>query len=98
MQMSNMLAILQVTSVNCGLASAVTLVINTGKIDLSVGTMMTFCAVITDVMLTYAGMRLIFGVIAAVHWTLDMIRILKGLSLVSAGTRLICFNDIPGIQ
>lgn len=66
MQTSNMLAILQATSVNGVLAIAVTLVIITGGIDLSVGTMMTFCAVITGVVLTYAGLPLPFGVLAAV--------------------------------
>ena len=66
MQTSNMLAILQATSVNGVLAIAVTLVIITGGIDLSVGTMMTFCAVITGVVLTYAGMPLMLGVLAAV--------------------------------
>lgn len=66
MQTSNMLAILQATSVNGVLAIGVTLVIITGGIDLSVGTMMTFCAVITGVVLTYAGMPMVFGVFAAV--------------------------------
>ncbi|MGR3724585.1 ABC transporter permease [Abyssibius alkaniclasticus] len=66
MQTSNMIAILQATSVNGVLAIAVTLVIITGGIDLSVGTMMTFCAVITGVVLTYAGMPLLLGVVAAV--------------------------------
>ncbi|MBT6189714.1 MAG: ABC transporter permease [Tateyamaria sp.] len=66
MQTSNMLAILQATSVNGVLAIGVTLVIITGGIDLSVGTMMTFCAVIAGVVLTYAGLPMIFGVIAAV--------------------------------
>jgi ribose transport system permease protein len=66
MQTSNMIAILQATSVNGVLAIAVTLVIITGGIDLSVGTMMTFCAVITGVVLTYAGLPMIFGVLAAV--------------------------------
>ncbi|MFQ3184945.1 MAG: ribose transport system permease protein, partial [Octadecabacter sp.] len=66
MQTSNMIAILQATSVNGVLAIAVTLVIITGGIDLSVGTMMTFCAVITGVVLTYAGMPMILGVLAAV--------------------------------
>lgn len=65
MQTSNMIAILQATSVNGVLAIAVTLVIITGGIDLSVGTMMTFCAVITGVVLTYAGLPLFLGVIAA---------------------------------
>ena len=66
MQTSNMIAILQATSVNGVLAIAATLVIITGGIDLSVGTMMTFCAVITGVILTYLGMPMLFGVIAAV--------------------------------
>lgn len=66
MQTSNMIAILQATSVNGVLAVAATLVIITGGIDLSVGTMMTFCAVIAGVVLTWAGMPLIFGVIAAI--------------------------------
>jgi ribose transport system permease protein len=45
---------------------AVTLVIITGGIDLSVGTLMTFCAVIAGVVLTYAGLPLLLGVIAAI--------------------------------
>lgn len=61
-----MIAILQATSVYDVLAIAITLVIITGGIDLSVGTMMTFCAVITDVVLTYAGMPLILGGVAVV--------------------------------
>ena len=48
-----MLAILQATAVNGVLAVAATLVIITGGIDLSVGTLMTFCAVIAGVVLTY---------------------------------------------
>ena len=66
MQTSNMIAILQATSVNGVLAIAATLVIITGGIDLSVGTLMTFCAVIAGVVLTYAGMPLPLGVIAAI--------------------------------
>lgn len=66
MQTSNIIAILQSTSVNGVLAVAATLVIITGGIDLSVGTLMTFCAVIAGVVLTYLGMPLIFGVIAAI--------------------------------
>lgn len=66
MQTSNMIAILQATSVNGVLAIAVTLVIITGGIDLSVGTMMTFCAVITGVVLTKVGLPLYVGVVAAV--------------------------------
>jgi ribose transport system permease protein len=66
MQTSNVLAILQATSVNGILAVAATLVIITGGIDLSVGTLMTFTAVIAGVVLTYWGMLLPFGIIAAV--------------------------------
>lgn len=66
MQTSNMIAILQATSVNGVLAIAATLVIVTGGIDLSVGTLMTFTAVVTGVVLTYAGMPLPFGVVAAI--------------------------------
>lgn len=66
MQTSNMIAILQATSVNGVLAVAATLVIITGGIDLSVGTLMTFCAVIAGVVLTKAGLPLPLGVIAAI--------------------------------
>ncbi|MEZ9230845.1 ABC transporter permease [Vibrio amylolyticus] len=66
MQTSNMLAILQATSVNGVLAIAATLVIITGGIDLSVGTLMTFTAVIAGVVLTYMGLPLPLGVIAAI--------------------------------
>lgn len=65
-QMTNILAILQATSVNGVLAVAATLVIITGGIDLSVGTMMTFCAVIMGTVLTWAGLPLPFGLLAAV--------------------------------
>ena len=66
MQVSNMIAILQATSVIGVLAIGVTLVIITGGIDLSVGTMMTFCAVMAGVALTFMGLPMIFGVIAAI--------------------------------
>ncbi|MGF1619854.1 MAG: ABC transporter permease [Rhodomicrobiaceae bacterium] len=66
MQMSNIIAILQATSVNGVLAIGVTLVIITGGIDLSVGTLMTFCSVIAGVVLTYWGLPLPLGIIAAI--------------------------------
>jgi len=66
MQTSNILAILQATSVNGILAVAATLVIITGGIDLSVGTLMTFTAIIAGVVLTYWGFPLPIGIIAAV--------------------------------
>lgn len=65
-QVSNIMAILQATSVNGVLAVGVTLIIITGGIDLSIGTLMTFCAVMTGVVLTWAGMPLPFGVLAAI--------------------------------
>lgn len=65
-QTANILAILQATSVNGVLAIAATLVIITGGIDLSVGTLMTFCAVMTGVVLTYLGMPLMLGVVTAI--------------------------------
>ena len=66
MQTSNMIAILQATSVNGVLAIAATLVIITGGIDLSVGTLMTFTAVTAGIVLTNAGMPLPLGVLAAI--------------------------------
>jgi ribose transport system permease protein len=66
LQTSNILAILQATSVNGVLAIAATLVIITGGIDLSVGTLMTFTAVISGVVLTYWGFPLPFGILAAI--------------------------------
>ena len=65
-QVSNIMAILQASSVNGVLAVAVTLIIITGGIDLSIGTLMTFCAVMTGVVLTWAGMPLLLGVVAAI--------------------------------
>ncbi|PXA98450.1 ribose ABC transporter permease [Nostoc sp. 3335mG] len=66
MQTQNILAILQATSVNGVLAIAATLVIITGGIDLSVGTLMTFCAVVAGVILTYWGLPLPLGIIGAI--------------------------------
>lgn len=65
MQTSNIIAILQATSVNGVLAVAATLVIITGGIDLSVGTLMTFTAVMTGVVLTNMGLPLPLGVLTA---------------------------------
>ncbi|UJW84913.1 ABC transporter permease [Devosia sp. SL43] len=66
MQTQNVLAILQATSVNGVLAVAATLVIITGGIDLSVGTLMTFCAVIAGVVLTFLGLPLPLGIAASI--------------------------------
>jgi ribose transport system permease protein len=61
----NIVGILQSTSVNGVLGVACTFVIITGGIDLSVGTLMTFCAVMCGVVLTNYGLPLVFGVVAA---------------------------------
>jgi ribose transport system permease protein len=66
LQADNMVSILQSTAVNGVLAIACTFVIITGGIDLSVGTLMTFCAVMAGVFLTFWGMPLYVGIFAAV--------------------------------
>ena len=64
-QWSNMVNIMQATAVNGVLGVAVTFVIISGGIDLSVGTMMTLTAVMSGIILTNLGMPLPFGIIGA---------------------------------
>ena len=66
MQTDNMVGILQATAVNGVLAIACTFVIITSGIDLSVGTVMTFCSVMAGVFMTYMGLPLWVGVIGAI--------------------------------
>jgi len=66
MQEDNMISILQATAVNGVLAIASTFVIITAGIDLSVGTLMTFCAVMAGVLLTYLGLPLPIGIVGAI--------------------------------
>ena len=66
MQTDNIVGILQATAVNGVLAIACTFVIITSGIDLSVGTMMTFCSVMMGVVLTNWGMPLWLGIFAAI--------------------------------
>jgi len=66
LQTDNLVSILQATAVNGVLAIACTLVIVSGGIDLSVGCLMTFCAVVTGVVLTNWGMPLPLGILAAI--------------------------------
>ena len=66
LQVDNMVSILQATAVNGVLAIACTFVIISAGIDLSVGTMMTFCAVMAGVVLTNWGMPLALGIAAAI--------------------------------
>jgi ribose transport system permease protein len=66
MQADNMINILQATAVNGVLAIASTFVIITAGIDLSVGTLMTFCAVVAGVFLTYWELPMWTGIVAAI--------------------------------
>jgi ribose transport system permease protein len=66
LEIDNLVSILQSTAVNGVLAIACTFVIITAGIDLSVGTLMTFCAVMAGVFLTYWGMPLYVGIVAAI--------------------------------
>ena len=68
MQTDNMVGILQATAVNGVLAIACTFVIITSGIDLSVGTVMTFCSVMAGVFMTYWGLPLWVGVIGAIFF------------------------------
>ena len=68
LQADNMVSILQSTAVNGVLAIACTYVIITGGIDLSVGTLMTFCAVMAGVFLTYWGLPIYAGIFAAIFF------------------------------
>lgn len=65
-RIDNIMSILQATSVNGVLAVGVTLIIITGGIDLSIGTLMTFCAVMAGVVLTWGVMPLPLGVVAGI--------------------------------
>lgn len=62
MSQSNMVGIMQATAVNGVLAVACTFVIASAGIDLSVGTLMTFTAVMSGVFLTFWGWPMWLGV------------------------------------
>lgn len=68
LQTDNLVAILQATAVNGVLAIACTFVIITSGIDLSVGTLMTFCSVMAGVFLTYWGLPIYMGIFAAIFF------------------------------
>ena len=65
LDVDNVVGILQSTAVNGVLAIACTFVIVTAGIDLSVGTLMTFCAVMAGVTITNMGMSIPLGVAVA---------------------------------
>lgn len=62
LKFDNFVGILLATSVNGILALGVTFVIVTGGIDLSIGTVMTLCAVITGVLITNMGLPIPVGI------------------------------------
>src|SRR5690242_8675136 len=62
-QFDNIVGILLATAVNGVLALGVTFVIITSGIDLSIGTVMTFAAVMTGVFITEWGLPVVVGVI-----------------------------------
>ena len=64
-QADNLVAIMLATSVNGVLALGVTFVIVTSGIDLSIGTLMTFCSVMAGVFLTYWKLPIWVGVLGA---------------------------------
>lgn len=63
---SNLVGILVATSVNGLLAIGVTFIIISGGIDLSVGTVMTLCSVMAGVFVTYWGLPIPLGILAAI--------------------------------
>ncbi|MDR1899111.1 MAG: ABC transporter permease [Treponema sp.] len=62
---SNLVTILLMTAVNGILAVGITFIIVTGGIDLSIGTVMTFCSVMAGVFVTMLGLPIFAGIIAA---------------------------------
>ncbi len=86
LQTANIINILQATSVNGVLAVAATLVIISGGIDLSVGTLMTFCSVMAGVLMTYWGWPIALGVPGA---------LLVGLASGAVSGALIAKLKIP---
>jgi ribose transport system permease protein len=101
---SNLIGILMAATVTGILALGTTFVIVSGGIDLSIGTGMIFCGVMTGVFLTYWGWPVWLGVIAAVLFG-GLIGFVNGfnvavlgLSLVISGTKPIYFKEHPDFQ
>lgn len=72
MAWNNMVNIMQATAVNGVLGVAVTFVIISGGIDLSVGTLMTVTAVMAGIILTNLGMPLPIGILGAIAFGATM--------------------------
>lgn len=86
LQVSTLTNILTSTAVNGTLAIAATLIIITGGIDLSIGTLMTFCAVAAGVLITWMGVPVPFGVVGS---------ILVGMACGALSGFLIAYLKIP---
>ncbi len=65
-QMNNLIAIMLSTAVSGVLGIAVTFVIITSGIDLSIGTLMTLCAVMAGVIINFLGLPIWLGLIVAI--------------------------------
>lgn len=65
-QVENLVSIMLATAVAGVLGISVTFVIITGGIDLSIGTLMTFTAVMSGVVISYAGLPVWLGVLVAI--------------------------------
>jgi ribose transport system permease protein len=63
---NNVITILLMTAVNGILATGITFVIVTGGIDLSIGTVMTFCSVVTGIFITNLGFPIPVGIILGI--------------------------------
>ncbi|MFJ6325292.1 MULTISPECIES: ABC transporter permease [unclassified Rhizobium] len=86
LQVSTLTNILTSTAVNGTLAIAATMIIITGGIDLSIGTLMTFCAVAAGVFITWLGLPMPLGVVGA---------ILTGVVCGGVSGFLIAYAKIP---
>jgi len=105
MTQDNIIGILQSTTVIGVLAIASTFIIITSGIDLSVGVLMTFCAVMAGVFLAMGALSGCISGLAITKLrvppfiaTLGMMMLLKGVSLIITGTRPIYFSDVEGFD
>ncbi len=80
LEWANIKGILLATAVTGIMALGATFVIATGGIDLSVGTGMTLCAVMTGVFLTNLGLPLVVGVLGGIA-TGTLLGLLNGLNV-----------------
>jgi ribose transport system permease protein len=95
---SNISGVLLSTTVIGILAVGTTFVIITGGIDLSIGTGMTLCAVMTGVFLTNMGLPLVVGVLGGVL-TGSLLGLVNGINVAVLGIPpFIYFSDVAGFN